>query len=266
MPIPGFIDAGFHYAANFISAVMPAAKPSRDKFQQCKVISHRGLHDNKTVFENTFAAFDPLLATGVWAIELDIRWTKDCQPIVFHDPDCQRIHQAETLIEQYTLAELQQLYPDMPSLAQLIERYGKRLHLMIELKLVTYQNVAEQMQRLAEVLAPLEPIKDFHLISLYSAQMFVTLDFLPSECLVPIAALNAKTLSDLTLEKNYAGLLGQYVFMTKQIIQQQLQQQKIVGVGFVDSKNNLYRQLNRGCQWIFSNNALQVQTWVNQNK
>jgi glycerophosphoryl diester phosphodiesterase len=169
-----------------------------------------------------------------------------------------------TRIEDCTLAELQQSHPQIPSLAQLIERYGKKLHLMIELKFLVYKDIALQMQKLKEVLSDLEPMKDFHLLSLYPEEMFGPITFLPSKTLLPVAIFNAKTLDDMVIKKNYGGLLGQYVFMMQSVIDRQLANDKKIGLGFVDSKNNLYRQLNRGSEWLFSNNALQLQSWINQ--
>jgi len=33
---------------------------------------------------------------------------------------------------------------------------------------------------------------------------------------------------------------------------------KKIGVGYPKSKNNLFREINRGVEWIFSNDAVEV--------
>jgi len=68
-----------------VFAGIPQPKPTISDLRNCKIVSHRGEHDNKIVKENTLAAFDRVLHQGIWGIELDIRWTKDLQPVVIHD-------------------------------------------------------------------------------------------------------------------------------------------------------------------------------------
>ncbi|HAT9008000.1 TPA: glycerophosphodiester phosphodiesterase, partial [Legionella pneumophila subsp. pneumophila] len=38
------------------------------------------------------------------------------------------------------------------------------------------------------------------------------------------------------------------------------------GVGFVDSKNSLYRELNRGVKWLFTNEAININQYLNDLK
>jgi len=82
----------------------------------CKIVSHRGEHDNKTVFENTIAAFDRVKKAGVWGIEFDIRWTKDLRPVVFHDRTLQRVFNSNIELNKVTLAELKEQCNLIPSL------------------------------------------------------------------------------------------------------------------------------------------------------
>jgi glycerophosphoryl diester phosphodiesterase len=53
-------------------------------------IAHRGLFDNELAPENTIAAFD-LAISCHYAVELDVRLTKDGKVIVFHDPNLLRL-------------------------------------------------------------------------------------------------------------------------------------------------------------------------------
>ena len=55
---------------------IPRMRPSRAALEACKIVSHRGEHDNRRVFENTLAAFDAAAAAGCWGLEFDVRWTR----------------------------------------------------------------------------------------------------------------------------------------------------------------------------------------------
>ena len=89
--IRSWIEKSFKRLADGVFAVLPRPVPNIEGLRGCKIISHRGEHDNRQVFENTLAAFDRVRDGGVWGIELDIRWTKDLQPLCFMTPifeDC----------------------------------------------------------------------------------------------------------------------------------------------------------------------------------
>ena len=49
-----------------------------------KVITHRGLHDNKIYPENSLGAFEQAIEHG-YGIEFDVYLTKDDELIVHHD-------------------------------------------------------------------------------------------------------------------------------------------------------------------------------------
>ena len=63
----------------------------RTRLMDCRIISHRGEHDNRNVFENTLKSFDKALESGIFGIEFDLRWTKDLKPVVFHDGNTKRL-------------------------------------------------------------------------------------------------------------------------------------------------------------------------------
>jgi glycerophosphoryl diester phosphodiesterase len=71
--------------------LLPRRRPSLQVIQNCKIISHRGEHDNRQVRENTMAAFTRVVEAGGWGIEFDVRWTRDLQPVVIHDPSAARV-------------------------------------------------------------------------------------------------------------------------------------------------------------------------------
>jgi glycerophosphoryl diester phosphodiesterase len=247
---------------DFFYANLPQPIPDRQLLKQCKIVSHRGEHDNKTIFENTIAAFERVREAGVWGIEFDVRWTKDLQPVVFHDRTLQRVFKSDVELNKVTLAELKEQYRLIPSLSEVIQKYGKTLHLMVEIKEEEYPDPVYQNNVLKDLFDPLTPQIDFHFISL-RPEMFILINFAPSSTFLPSARLNVKRLSHQALLKNYRGITGHYFLIIDTILKNHHKQNQRVGTGFIGSKNCLFRELNRGVNWIFSNNAVDLQTICN---
>ena len=100
-----------------IFARWPRSSPGPERLKHCRIVAHRGEHDNRLTFENTLAAFDAAVAAGVWGIEFDIRWTKDLQPVVIHDAGLQRVFGVPLTVAEATRAELRPRCPHVPFLA-----------------------------------------------------------------------------------------------------------------------------------------------------
>ncbi len=240
-----------------VFAGIPRPKPTNSDLLNCKIVSHRGEHDNKTVKENTLAAFDQVLHQGIWGIELDIRWTKDLQPVVIHDLDCRRVFGSALEVNRATLDELQSKIPEIPSLDQIIQRYGKKIHLMIEIKDQELVDTEYQQGRLKALFSSLDPATDFHILAL-AADNFGMVDFLPGRALLLVAEYNVRSLSEMALAESYAGISGQYLLISKNTIQKHGRRNQKTGTGFVGSRNCFYRELNRGVEWIFTNHAIKL--------
>jgi glycerophosphoryl diester phosphodiesterase len=247
---------------DFFYTTRPQPFPGKERLKQCKIVSHRGEYDNKTVFENTIAAFDRVRKAGVWGIEFDIRWTKDLHPVVFHDRTLQRVFKSDIEINKITLAELKEQCNLIPSLSEVIQKYGKILHLMVEIKEEEYPDPVYQNKVLKNLFDPLTPQIDFHLISL-RPEMFMLINFTSSSTFLLGARLNVKRLSNQALLKNYRGITGHYFLIINTILEKHHKENQRVGTGFVGSKNCLFRELNRGINWIFSNNAVELQNICN---
>ncbi len=254
---PMFLRAMDHVASR---AAQPL--PSKKRLESVTLFSHRGEHDNSTILENTTVAFRRALESGVRGIEFDVRWTKDLIPVVFHDATLKRIYNDSRLLSDFSMAQLQRNYPDIPTLAEVVKTFGKRLHLMIELKWEPLPHPNGQRHRLAQELKHLMPGKEFHLMSL-TPQLFNTFNNFPQNAYLPIARIHSKAMSQLSINQRFGGLTGHYVFITKQMIKSHHEIRQRVGTGFVSSRNSLYRELNRGVDWIFSNNAAVLQKIVN---
>lgn len=235
----------------------PQPVPTRNALQNCKIISHRGEHDNVTVFENTLAAFDKVLQQDIWGIECDIRWTRDLVPVILHDSSGQRVFNKRLNINQLDLTKLREELPLVPTLAEVVERYGGKLHLMIEVKDEHYPDPNGQKQVLQEQLAKLTPGTDYHFLSL-NPDLFERVDFVPSSTCYPVSETNFATLSWISIERNLGGLTGHFLFLSNRLKQRHELAGQSVGTGFITSKNCLFRELNRGIEWIFTNHALRL--------
>jgi glycerophosphoryl diester phosphodiesterase len=263
MELPGGIEKILLQCVDFIYMLLPRHSPEPETLKSCKIVSHRGEHDNIGVYENTLAAFDKALARGTWGIEFDVRWTRDLQPVVAHDPDLKRVFGIETTIAMVEFSELRSRCPAVPLLPEVVARYGKQMHFMVELKEETYPDPGRQNAIFKECFAPLNPGADYHLMSL-APQMFDLITFVPPSTFIPIANLDMVRFSNLALEKGYGGVAGHYLLLTDAILKQHRQKDQCVGTGYPGSRNCLFREVNRGVEWIFSNNAGELRRIINE--
>jgi glycerophosphoryl diester phosphodiesterase len=96
-----------------------------------------------------------------------VRWTRDLVPVVFHDPDTRRL--LAPRIGRYRSngpGHMKKRFPLIPTLAAVVDRYGGRSHLMIELKAESYPAPSIQSRRMKRLLRHLDPGTDFHLMGL----------------------------------------------------------------------------------------------------
>ncbi len=239
-------------------ALIPRKAPITSSFDEVCLIAHRGAHDKKERFvENTEAAFANALALGCWGIEFDVRATADNVLVVNHDPCLSRLWGKDAAINSLDFKSLRQMAPEIPSLSEIIERYGRRMHLFIELKAPF---TAESI--LLANLKSLNPVENYHLISL-SEPLLASLSKIPKAAmlLVPLHH-NVSEFCTLSIQKHYGGVLGHYLLMTNHKIQQLRKAKQCIGVGFIDSKWGLYREVNRGLNWLFTNKARQMAAYL----
>ena len=241
-----------------VVAAIPQPGPARDALQHCKIIAHRGEHDNVTVMENTLPAFEAASNSNVWGIECDIRWTADLLPVICHDPTPARVFGIATPVAAMSFRELRNTVPQIPTLEEVLDKFASHTHLMLELKSEPWPQPQRQRDTLRALLESLRPVEDYHLLALEPA-LFKPLDFLPSACFFPVAETNVGTLSRIAREEGYAGLGGHYLLLTNRVKQRHDALGQQLGTGFPGSKNCLFRELNRGVEWIFSNDAVTLQ-------
>ncbi|MCB1678820.1 MAG: hypothetical protein KDI16_09075 [Halioglobus sp.] len=239
-------------------ARVPRKVPGATALCECKIISHRGEHDNRTVMENTLTAFDNTRAAGVWGLECDIRWTRDMVPVICHDPDLRRVFGDPAAIAGLTLAELRERAPAVPTLRDVLLRYGGSQHLMLEVKACDPAQLPQQRAVLGDLLARLQPAVDFHILALDTA-LFTLVDFLPPACLLPVAEMNVARLSREALQRGYAGIVGHYLLLNRRLQCRHRAAGQRIGTGFPRSERALLREIGRGVDWVFSNDAAYLQ-------
>jgi glycerophosphoryl diester phosphodiesterase len=89
------------------------------------LLGHRGARVSTGIPENTFASFDLALEHGCDGFEFDVRRAACGTAVVCHDPKVGKLAIARSQARQL---------PQLPRLTDVIERYGGRAFLNIELK------------------------------------------------------------------------------------------------------------------------------------
>ena len=101
-----------------------------------KIISHRGIYDNKNIFENSLEAITKAKEKNyIYIVEIDIHITKDDQIVVFHDYNTKRITKKDMIIENNNYKDLnnQDIY-HIPLLEEVLELVNGKVPLLIEIK------------------------------------------------------------------------------------------------------------------------------------
>ena len=103
-------------------------------FEKGKIISHRGIHNNINIYENTKEAIKLAKDKG-YIIEIDIHLTKDNQVIVFHDYDTKRLLKDNKIVEDSTYEALnnQNIF-HIPTLKEVLDLVDGKVPLLIEIK------------------------------------------------------------------------------------------------------------------------------------
>jgi glycerophosphoryl diester phosphodiesterase len=107
------------------------------------VIAHRGASADYP--ENTHAAFAAALGLPIAGIELDVQLSRDGMPVVFHHRTLARAGRRGRRVHQLDLTELRRLDAGgwlarrfhgepLPALDEVLERYGGRTLLLLEVK------------------------------------------------------------------------------------------------------------------------------------
>jgi len=123
------------------------------------IIGHRGVTDGAP--ENTVAAFEAALERAADGIELDLQLSRDGVPVVFHHRTLFRAGLRGRRIFHLDLAALRRLMvrsttgrrAAIPTLEEVLARYGKRTHLFLEVKARPRVDTPERHHELAAKVA-----------------------------------------------------------------------------------------------------------------
>ena len=254
---PWYIELA-EQSVNLAFRLIPRKTPSHDRLTKARIIAHRGAHRLAGVKENTMAAFTPLVRHGVWGMECDVHFSKDLIPIISHDDNAMRVFNQPIKFSELTLAEIKKRCPEIPTLAEIVQVFGKQLHLMIEIKSIPIINLGAQQAILSDILQPLCAGEDFHILML-NPDMVELVHFLPKHSLIAVALTNTRQISQFVSANHWGGIAGQFLLLSNPIITHHQMRKQIVGSGFLTSKFALFRELNRGVYWIFTNHPLRLQ-------
>lgn len=257
--LPPWLQRTLLHSVDALMGVIPRPPPSVAQLEHCRLIAHRGVHDHgQTVHENTIAAFEAALEAGAWGIEFDLRWTADDVPVVFHDFSCRRVFGDPTAIAETRFEELRRRIPLLPTLEEIITRFGgARVHLMIEVKRTGQPLTETRHAILRRELGKLAPVLDFHLMSLDLDELsrIAKAGLVPPEACVSIAEINVAATSERTLREGWGAFTGQYVLVSDERIRRHHDAGQWVGTGFPSSISTLSRELRRGVDWVFTNHT-----------
>jgi len=124
----------------FVFLIAPARVSAelRKQFTGCR-FAHRGLHSkDKSIPENSLAAFR-LAVENDYGIELDIRFTKDKQLVVFHDDTLLRMCGIDRRVDEFTYEELQAFRlldstEQIPLFSEVLSLVDGQVPLLVEIK------------------------------------------------------------------------------------------------------------------------------------
>lgn len=137
-----------------------------------KIYAHRGASSQAP--ENTLAAFQFAFEQGADGIELDVMLSKDQQLVVIHDDAVDRTTDGTGRVADLSLAELKQLNAGegetIPTLAEVLDRFGGRFLINIELK--NYSSLLDALP-----LAVAEMVRDYGVADSVLISSFNPLNF-----------------------------------------------------------------------------------------
>ena len=178
--------------------------------------------------------------------------------MVFHDADLRRLADDRRRIADFQAAALCREFSFITPLAELVARYAGEFHLLVELKPEPYQQPALQARILEAALAPAAASHGYHYLCLDAA----LLDQLPgisAPKTLTVGRFNIDEVGREALARGRAGIGGHYALMPDALVQRQRGAGRHVASGYPDSASVLRRELNRGVDWIVSNDALRMQ-------
>jgi glycerophosphoryl diester phosphodiesterase len=99
-----------------------------------RLIAHRGGVVGEGKPENSAEALDAAIINGYWMAEVDVRRSKDGEPILYHDAKFGKYHDSNARPEDLTWKELSSLRPKIQHFDDACARASGKIRLMLDLK------------------------------------------------------------------------------------------------------------------------------------
>lgn len=231
---------------------LPSPLPSKNALEKTQIIAHRGRFNHSVYPENALKAIESAHMMDAGGVEIDIRWTKDLVLVIHHDPDLARVFKKDVVISQVSFSELRQIEPQVPSLGEVVQEFGGKITLYLELKEEYFPDLIKQKETLRQILSSLHPTSDFFLMSL-SIETLKNFDLYPGHVYFSIARFDMEEKLTATMENKWAGVTGHYFMLKKRDINFCEENHLQYGTGFPGSLNVYKREINRGVRRIFTN-------------
>lgn len=204
------------------------------------LLGHRGTRGEKSIYENTPAAFDFALAAGCDGFEFDVRLSADGQAVICHD--------ARTTTRNKTgdieIAQASALQLGLPLLRDVLTRYQATAFLDIELKVPGLETI------IADLLRRSAPARGF-VVSSFLPQVLEALHGLDTT--IPLGLI-CETRAELSrwpqLPVQY--VIPHYKLLTRDLLQQMKSAGKRILVWTVNIRADMKRFAQREVDGIVS--------------
>jgi len=256
LSMPG-ITAALNTIADRVWSLLPGARGPLPA-NAIRLVAHRGAHGRGLAIENTLPAFELCARAGVWGIELDVRLTRDGEPVIHHDPHCGRLFGRPDLqIDATDFDRLREAVPGLPHLSEVVAACAGRLHLMLEVK-ESFRHRACLPQQIGAALSGLEPVRDYHLMAL-EPDFLEGFTAVPRAALIDIAWFNPAHIVAQNLALDHGAVAGSFALLGTGYRRRLRAAGRKIGTGFVETEGALRREVHLGADWIFTNRALALQ-------
>jgi glycerophosphoryl diester phosphodiesterase len=217
------------------------------------LVGHRGVYEHPEVRENTLTAFDLAVHRG-GGIEFDLHLTRDHVLVVHHDPTLARVHGVDSRIDQLTLAQLQEVAPAVPTLDEVLDRYGHCCpHYFLEPKVSHPDDMRRLAGLLGENLQRRRLTGCSTLLSSDSAMLDMAREVVPWLAKVMVFFVDYRSALRYIRQHGDTGLAGWY-FTYPGGERSALEQRGLhIGVGQIDYPNTHRHLSNRGYRYQFTN-------------
>lgn len=246
--------------ANYLWLASPGCYKPAD-IASLKLVAHRGAHgktETGVIVENTLPAFELCLQNKIWGIELDIQLTLDGEPVIAHDADCGRLFgRPDLVIGETKFEQLRKAVPQIPHLDEIVSHYGRKMHLMLEIK-ESWRDKKALVSRVQQALSSLVPEADYHLLSLEPDHLS-GFTALPPAAFIDVALTNTHSIVKQNLQLGHGAVAGSFALLTPKLVEKLKAAGRKVGTGQVEHPLIANREAHRDIDWIFSDNILSLQ-------